>query len=98
MATEIYQPCCRRCSRVFDELIIAHRFVGNFGLGFSELQQFVTQAPDLLDSFVNLVDQIEKLLKNANIQVNLDFLQEDLKQEVSNLLSFGTALAKFYRV
>lgn len=57
----------------------------------SELQQFITQAPDLLDSFMNFVEKMENLLKNANIQVNLDFLQEDLKQELSNLFGFGTA-------
>lgn len=73
-------------------LLLLIGLVATLGLAIvSELQQFVSQAPDLLDSFVNLVDQIETLLKNANIQVDLDFLQEDLKQEVSNLFSFGTA-------
>ncbi|MDT9233834.1 MAG: AI-2E family transporter [Limnospira sp. PMC 737.11] len=73
-------------------LLLLIGLVATLGLAIvSELQQFVSQAPDLLDSFVNLVDQIETLLKNANIQVDLDFLQEDLKQEVSNLFSFVTA-------
>ncbi|BAI93087.1 MULTISPECIES: AI-2E family transporter [Limnospira] len=73
-------------------LLLLIGLLATLGLAIvSELQQFVTQAPDLLDSFVNLLDQIETLLKNANIRVNLDFLQEDLKQEVSNLFGFGTA-------
>ncbi|KDR58535.1 MULTISPECIES: AI-2E family transporter [Oscillatoriales] len=73
-------------------LLLLIGLLATLGLAIvSELQQFVSQAPDLLDSFVNLVDQIETLLKNANIQVDLDFLQEDLKQEVSNLFGFGTA-------
>ncbi len=50
----------------------------------AELQEFVNQAPALIESVLDFLDQTESWLAQRNIAVELGFLQEELQAQLAN--------------
>lgn len=58
----------------------------------SELQAFLEQAPALVESLLNYLEQTERWLEDLNLAINLDFLQEEFQRRIGSTLSFSTGL------
>ncbi len=58
----------------------------------SELQAFLRQAPNLVESLLNYLEQTESWLEELNLAINLDFLQAEFQKRIGNALSFSTGI------
>ncbi len=75
-------------------LIISAILGATLGLTvFSELQELLRQAPDLVQSFLPFFNQLETWLERSNIPLDLNFLQTGLQTQLVNLLNLVTDFA-----
>jgi len=77
----------------FSSLIFFLVLFGALGLTVvSELQAFLRQAPNLVDSLLSFLEKIESWLEELNLAINLNFLQEEFQRRLGNALSFSTGI------
>ncbi|WAL62167.1 AI-2E family transporter [Thermocoleostomius sinensis] len=55
----------------------------------SQAQQFVNNAPALLDDLITIISNLEDFLQQRNIELNLTVLEEQLRNQALSSLGFG---------
>ena len=56
----------------------------------SEFQNFLTKAPDLIQSLLNLLEKTESWLEEFNVSIDLQFLQQELQNKLGSIFNVST--------
>jgi predicted PurR-regulated permease PerM len=76
-------------------LILLTVLSATFGLAvISEFQEFLQKTPEIVQSILRVLNQIETWLEDSNIPVNFSFLQQELQRQITSTLSFSTAFLR----
>jgi predicted PurR-regulated permease PerM len=76
-------------------LILLTVLSATFGLAvISEFQEFLQKTPEIVQSILSVLNQIETWLEDSNIPVNFSFLQQELQRQITSTLSFSTAFLR----
>ncbi|MCG6134938.1 MAG: AI-2E family transporter [Nostoc sp. LLA-1] len=75
-------------------LLIVGGLVATLGFAIlSQFQELLNQAPQFLDYLISLLDTLQNLLTRFNFQVNLQAVEEELRNQI--LAGIGTGLTTF---